>query len=128
MQRIFYLIMLVLSGAILSLCGDSLAGTTGKIVGQVTDEKGKLLPGAAVVIEGTGRGVETDVEGIYFLLSVEPGRHTLVASLVGYASQKQTGVLVTSDFTTNVSFKLKELQVRLGEIVVEAQRGTAVDR
>ena len=124
MQRISYLVMLVLLGAILSLCGDSLAGTTGKITGQVTDEAGNPVPGVAVRIEGTRRGTETDVEGIYLLLSVEPGKHGLIASMVGYESQRREDVMVSSDFTTNASFKLKELPVQLGEIVVEAQRGT----
>lgn len=60
------------------------AGTSGKITGQVTDEHGDPLPGASVVIEGTTRGTTTDSEGIYFLLSVDPGRINLIASMIGY--------------------------------------------
>jgi hypothetical protein len=100
------------------------AGTTGKITGQVTDAFGLPLPGAAVVLEGNNRGSETDEEGIYFLLSVEPGRHTLVAHMIGYESVQKTEVLVTSDFTTNVSFKMTEKPLQMGEIVVEAQAGS----
>jgi hypothetical protein len=96
--------------------------TTGKITGQVTDEAGNPIPGVAVVIAGTKRGTETDVEGIYFLLSIEPGTHTLMASMVGYESQRLEDVIVSSDFTTNESFELKELVIAQQEIVVEAQR------
>jgi hypothetical protein len=110
---------------IFSFSSDVFAGTTGKITGQVTDEFGVPLPGAAVVIEENKRGTETDEEGVYFLLSIEPGRHTVVAHMIGYDSVQKTEVLVTSDFTTNVSFLLKEKAFELGEIVVEAQAGAA---
>ncbi|MCZ6632941.1 MAG: carboxypeptidase-like regulatory domain-containing protein, partial [bacterium] len=124
MQRIDYKVILILLGAILYLCGDSLSGTTGKIAGQVTDEAGDPLPGVAVIIEGTRRGTETDVEGIYFLLSVEPGKHTIVASMVGFEAQRREEVVVSSDFTTNEAFELKELLIQQQEIVVEAQLGS----
>jgi hypothetical protein len=109
---------------LLAISVEVFAGTTGKITGQVTDEFGMPLPGVAVVLEHNKRGAETDEEGIYFLLSVEPGRHTLIAHMIGYASVQKTEVLVTSDFTTNVSFKMKEKPLELGEIVVEAQSGS----
>ena len=99
------------------------AGTTGKITGQVTDREGNPLPGASVVIKGTRRGTEADEEGFYVLLSVEPGLHTLVASMVGFRSEPKEGVVVSSDFTTNASFELKEEALELGEVVVTAERG-----
>ena len=44
-----------------------LAGTTGKIIGQITDSRsGEPLIGANVVLEGTSLGGSTDVDG--FLL------------------------------------------------------------
>jgi protocatechuate 3,4-dioxygenase beta subunit len=65
------------------LCVRTDAGTTGKITGQVTDEFGRPLPVATVLLEHNKRGAETDEEGIYFILSIEPGRHTLVAHIIG---------------------------------------------
>ena len=99
----------MLLGTILFLCGCcnlSHAGTTGKIAGQVTDTEGNPLSSANVVIEGTRRGISTDEEGFYFLLSVEPGLHTLVASMIGHRGHTREGVVVSSDFTTNASFGL----------------------
>ena len=43
--------------------------------------------------------------------------------MIGYESQRKEDVLATSDFTTNMSFELKEQTLQLGEIVVEAQQG-----
>ncbi|MBT5832279.1 MAG: TonB-dependent receptor [Candidatus Latescibacteria bacterium] len=100
------------------------AGTTGKIAGQVTDGFGAPLPGATIILDGDRRGTETDEEGIYFLLSVEPGRYVLSAHMIGYETVQRTEVLVTSDFTTNLSFALKEKALALDEIVVEAQAGS----
>jgi len=108
---------------ILLLTQSSYAGTSGKITGQVTDERGEPLPGASIIIEGTTRGTTTDNEGVYFILSADPGRHNLIASMIGYESQRKEEVLVTSDFTTNMAFELKEQTLQLGEIVVEAQEG-----
>ena len=109
----------------LFLCTNALAGTSGKIIGQVTDTDGNPIPGVGIIIEGGKRGTETDTEGVYLLLSVDPGYHTLTAQMIGFEPQSQTDVRVTSDFTTNLSFELKEQAFQGTEIVVEAQRGSA---
>ena len=98
-------------------------GTTGKIMGQVTDTAGNPIPKANVVLEGTRRGAEAEEDGIFFLLLVEPGVHTLIASHVGYRTQKRTGVVVSSDYTTNVSFELEALPIPLNELIVEGVPG-----
>jgi len=53
--------LFVLAGLVLALAtGGVLAGTTGKVVGKVTDAKtGEGLPGATVVIVGTRMGAAT---------------------------------------------------------------------
>ncbi|MDP6775350.1 MAG: TonB-dependent receptor [Candidatus Latescibacteria bacterium] len=98
------------------------AGTTGKIMGRVTDAEGRPLPGASVMIEGTQRGMEADSEGVYFLLAVPPGHHSLVASMIGYSTQRKSGVVVSADFTSNAFFGLAESPVELDRMVVEAHR------
>ena len=97
-------------------------GTTGKIMGRVTDPEGDPLPGASVIIEGTQRGTEADADGVYFLLAVPPGHHTFVASMIGYATQRKEGVVVSADFTSNAFFKLEESPVELDRVVVVADR------
>ncbi|MDP6775353.1 MAG: carboxypeptidase-like regulatory domain-containing protein [Candidatus Latescibacteria bacterium] len=115
-------IAVLLIGAFLLVAAPALAGTTGKIMGRVTDAEGQPLPGASVMIEGTRRGTEADTEGVYFLLAVPPGKHTLVASIIGYAQQPKEDVVVSADFTSNAFFELAESPVELDRVVVHADR------
>ena len=43
------------------------AGTSGKIVGKVTDENGDALIGCNVLINGTSLGAATNQNGEYFI-------------------------------------------------------------
>ncbi len=70
----------------LFLAGSALAQTrvvTGKVTSS--DEAGGF-PGVSVLVQGTNKGVSTDVEGNYSL-EVGPGENTLVFSFVGYKTQ-----------------------------------------
>ena len=99
------------------------AGTTGKLTGRVMDAaSGEPLPGVNIVIEGTRRGAQTDADGFYLILSVDPGNLTLVASMVGYNAVSQTDVLIHADFTSTVDFQLKETALEAEELVVIAER------
>jgi outer membrane receptor protein involved in Fe transport len=100
------------------------AATTGKITGIVQDAKtGEPLPGVNVVVEGTFLGAATDLEGFYAILNVPPGNYSISFSMVGYATQKFTEVRVNIDQTTNLSAKLEEEALELGEaITVVASR------
>ena len=98
------------------------AGVTGKITGRVLDEAGQPLPGANVVLEGTPFGATADADGNYFIHAVDPGTHTLTASMVGYHAQTVKGAKVAADFTTTQNFILKETTLELAEITVVAIR------
>ncbi len=98
------------------------AGTVGKITGVVKDNKGEPLPGANVVVKGSRRGAVTDVDGYYVVLSVDPGSHTLEASLIGYNTAVQGKVIIRADFTTTVDFSLGETSLEAEELVVVARR------
>ncbi len=98
------------------------AGSTGKISGRITDAQGAPLPGSSVVIEGTQRGAITDADGFYVIVAVDPGSYDLTASLVGFANVTKRNVNVTVDYTTTLSFTLKEQAIEAAEIVVTAER------
>ena len=67
----------------------SVAGWSQKtITGGVNDSSGVPLPGAAVVIDGTGNGVATDFDGNYSIEANEGD--VLVFSYVGFETQKIT--------------------------------------
>ena len=83
---------------------------------------GHPLPGGNVVIEGTSLGATTDSDGVYIILNVPPGIHTLRASMVGYQTVVQTDVLVQSGRTIPLSFSLAEAAIEGTEITVIAER------
>lgn len=99
------------------------AGITGKIAGKVTDaETGEPLVGINVIIEGTGLGAATNVDGNYIINNVEPGTYNLIFSGVGYQKKIVTNVKVSSDFTTRIDVELSVETIGLETIVVEAKR------
>jgi outer membrane receptor protein involved in Fe transport len=114
-----------LSLALLVLCAASVfAGTYGKIVGKAVDKKtGEPLPMVNVVLEGTTIGGSTDIEGRITIISVPPGTYSARASLIGYATQVVTKVVVRADLTTNIQFDMTESTITIGtEVVVVAER------
>ena len=99
----------LLVGALFLAVLPAQAQTTGKLTGLVLDgSNGEPLPGVNVVIDGTTQGGVTDIEGRYVVIGVRPGIYTLVASFVGFTTQRSEGVRVSVDLTTEVDFVLQE--------------------
>lgn len=95
------------------------AGTTGKIVGQITDAlTGDPLPFVNVIVVGTNLGAAADVDGYYSILNVPPGTYSIKASAIGYNSVTVEEVAVSIDLTTTVNFQLNETSIELGEDIV----------
>ncbi len=98
------------------------AGTTGKIMGRVTDKQtGEPLPAANVIIEGTTMGAASDQDGYYVILNVPPGTYTLTCSYIGYKKMKVENVKVDVDRTTEVNFKLEPSTLVTKEVVAIAK-------
>jgi TonB-linked SusC/RagA family outer membrane protein len=58
------------------------------ITGRITDDKGEALVGASVVLEGTTKGVITDIDGNYSLeITAAERKGNLVFSFVGFEKQ-----------------------------------------
>lgn len=99
------------------------AGTTGKIVGNVTDAKtGEPLPGVNIILIGTSYGAVTDFEGNYLILNLQPGTYTIRASSIGYAPLSYSNTQVNVDLTTKQDFQLSEETVVGEEVVITAER------
>jgi outer membrane receptor protein involved in Fe transport len=99
------------------------AGTTGKIVGTVTDARsGEPLPGVNIILVGTSYGAVTDFEGRYLILNLQPGTYTIRASSIGYAPLNYSNVQVKSDLTTTQDFKMSEETVVGDEVIITAER------
>lgn len=89
------------------------------VSGIVTDENGKPMPQATVLVKGTTLGVPTDAGGRY-KLQLPSGNHTLVFRFLGY---------VTQEVQANQSIVNIRMQVetqRFGEVVSYAP-GAASD-
>jgi outer membrane receptor protein involved in Fe transport len=95
------------------------AGTTGKITGRVTDSNtGEPLLTVNVIVEGTSLGASTNADGVYFILSVPAGTYTVKASMMGYKEVVVRNVLMQSDLTSRVDFRLEPTVLKAGEEVV----------
>lgn len=78
---------IAISRATLPVAGYSMPGIIfGVIKGKVTDESGNPLPGASVVVKGTGKGTSTDANGA-FTLSIPESATTLIISFIGFEPQ-----------------------------------------
>ena len=78
----------------------------------MTDEQGEPIIGANVVIQGTGTGTITDVEGNFKLASVTKGA-VMEISFIGYISK----TLQVKD-ASSLKIVLKEDNQALDEVVV----------
>lgn len=97
------------------------AQTTGKITGTVTDgDTGEALPGVNVLLEGTTLGTATNFDGEFTIIGVRPGSQTLIASFIGYSTQRIEEVRVNVDLTTTVDIEMREEVFEGEEIVVTA--------
>ncbi len=77
----------------------SFSQNTFKISGKVTDDAGKAVSGASVVVKGTKTGTVSGADG-GFELNVPSGKSVLVFSSVGFADQE---ISINDRSTINVS-------------------------
>ena len=121
-NKLLFSVMLVCV-ALFVYHGATLAGITGKIAGLITDAAtGEPMPAVNVVIEGTTLGGATDNEGHFFIINIPPGTYSLQASMVGYAVESKTGIIVNVDHTTPVDFDLRVTAIAGEEVTVTAER------
>jgi outer membrane receptor protein involved in Fe transport len=99
-----------------------MAGVTGKLAGKITDGKtGEPLIGANVLIEGTGLGGATDVNGQFVIINIPPGTFKVKVSFIGYETVLVENVKIIVDQTTQLDLELSPKSLQVGEIVVTAR-------
>jgi len=73
-------------------------GSSGRILGVVTDQSGGNVGGAAVTITDVARGVSqtltTDSDGAYVALNLQPGTYTVRAEFKGFKIFERKNILV----------------------------------
>ena len=92
------------------------------INGRIVDEKNTALPGAAVFLQGTVRGVQSDREGRYQLTNIPAGSYQLVVSLLGFETITQE-IRLDQVTKIEVDVVLEEGSLELGEFSISASRG-----
>ena len=103
--------------------GPSGAGTGGKILGVVKDAtSGAELPGTNIALAGTELETTADEKGRFFILNVPAGTYTLRATHIGYAAYSLEEVRVSADLSTQVAVELTSSDIRVEEVIVQAQR------
>ena len=100
----------------------ALAGTTGKITGEVLEkDTNQPVIGARVTIEGTTMGAMVNpMDGSYIIQNVPPGTYTIVASCIGFNPVTVTNLLVHVDVTTEMNFEMTSQAIQLDSVVVVA--------
>ena len=105
-----------------------LMAQTGKITGRIIDKQnGEALLGANVIIEGTGIGAATDLDGYYTIYDVPVGTYDLMISYIGYESQRITNVAVIENEMIRMDFALSVRSLEMGSVVVEVDAARSSD-
>ena len=96
--------------------GTALAqGSAAAISGMIRDQSGAVLPGAAIQVAnqqtGRERNVVTDSEGRYRVPALEVGTYDVQASLAGFKTALQKGVVLTVASEAVVDLALEVGQV-----------------
>src|SRR5688572_26803551 len=98
---------IMLFGSSLSL--PAAAQSVGAIGGTVTDSSGAVLPGATMVLSNPGviggaQETVSDGRGAYQFNRLVPGTYSVRASLTGFRSFVQEGIVVNADATARADF------------------------
>lgn len=106
---------------ILCLAGPVLQAQNGTIRGSVFDEAtGEPMISVTVAVEGTTRGITTDLDG-KFNLSLSPGTYNLRLSFVSYETVTISNVKVNAGSVTLLgNIILKSSSIGLSEVTVSA--------
>jgi iron complex outermembrane receptor protein len=96
--------------------------STGTLAGRVT-AGGEAVPGAAVVIMGTGRNTQTRPDGTY-RLTLPTGRYEVRVRLIGYTSGRDSAT-ISSGQTTTLNFSLQRAPATLEAVTTLGTRGQA---
>lgn len=112
-RTLFSLVVIV----IFAVC--AFAGDTHTVRGRVKDENGKGLPGANVVVVGTGKGASTNLAGDYEIKGLPSGTFEFRVSMMGYETTSQDVTIVADQ---EISFKLLPKAFKSQPVIVTASR------
>ena len=101
----------------LLVCLGSMHLLAQSISGKVTDSKKEPIIGAAISIEGTSKGVATDLDGNYRITGLESKNYVLIISALGYTKQKKN-IDLTAGNDKTLDIELLDDALQLDQVVV----------
>src|SRR5438445_4329689 len=115
MKRIAVYIFAALSAIAVVAPTAGAQATTAQVSGTVKDQSGAVLPGVEVTVTQTATGGKrstvTNETGNYVLASLPLGPYMLEASLPGFKSYVQTGIVLQVDASPTINVVLQVGQV-----------------
>jgi iron complex outermembrane recepter protein len=104
------------------------AAQTGRVSGQVEDERGAPLPGANIILPDLAIGTSAGIDGRFSLENVPVGEHRLMVSFIGFEAHEQV-VAVRDAEATVIGIQLRERPIGADSpIFVTADRLITVGR
>lgn len=105
-----------------ALCLASLAAGQGTVRGTLFDDaNGEAIPFANVIIEGTGKGCATDLNGFFLIGKVPAGRHEIRVRFMGYEEYRDS-VIVYNGRVTAVTIRLRPSAHMLQTVEIKDSR------
>jgi hypothetical protein len=105
---------------ILLIAWNSSAQTYIKVKGKVVDAKtNEVIPFASILIQGTNRGTQTDLNGNFFI-ETSAQHPSIKISIIGYQSQTKT--FQTAKDVQQLTVRLQSLNTSLDEVVVKGKK------
>ena len=94
----------------------------GIISGFVSDSSsGEALIGANVMLQETGQGMATDMNGYYIIQDIKAGNYTIMVSYVGF-NTKRISLSIKQGDSKKIDINLAEEVVELSQIEVTAEK------
>jgi len=90
--------------------------TDANVFGDVQCD-GEHIPFATIYVEGTTIGTATDHTGHYMLIDLPAGTHTIVATSMGYSTEKKE-ITIAEHKLVELNFELEEETMSINEVVV----------
>ncbi len=101
---------------------ESYAGIYGILKGKVTDDEGRGLVGASILVEGTSRGAYVkEKDGSYTIVNIVAGEYIIRFSYTGMKTIKRE-IRISADQETNLNVKLNSESIMTEELVVVDSR------
>ena len=117
--------VLVVLAILMVVGGLQAQNTTGRLTGNVIDDKGVGLPGVSVTISspvliGGARTKITDGAGEFAFIGIAPGEYTVKTDLSGFVTQERNRIAVALGGSSSITIEMP-MGTFAGEIEVMAE-------